>query len=607
MKTCPNENCSRKLEKIIKQRMNIYDENNSSQNDQTNYSHQYALTQPSNDGPKYNHIFHTVSEFDSKTHNNHKYKKKRNLSINDCPGGNSCKNYKQITELQSQVQKLSKTVEELTKVNEYFKFMLLQKERMYQILLAKTSSSSKSKEPPTTPRIPKKVRQSLTKEETACMYGSNNTNNMNINSKHKVNPYEKLMEISTRNQKHNLQNSSGVSFLALSDERLRELISNPSLNHLYQLTLSDEIFINEFKTADNDALISYCDVISSVTKDYQNTLNLIRSIKHFMLGSVELVNSVFLNNTTSVLISNTNRVLDCENTSIYIHDSFTDMLIEHTSATAGSAPSKAMNTKDSNNIVSTVFNTGERIKIDDIATDTRFTKRSSHHSKLKNILCYPLRDNDGDIFGVIEATNKRKGCFDNNDEEILSCYSKQASGILQHIMNIESSLTQINKLKNIITYQIEISNPQYRVIDFVKRTEQLVERVFMSSSSQVLLDVNGKLYDPKKKAYVSELGLVHYVYRKKECHGCSDVKHCQYYNMLTDIYSVDSLVTYPVIEPDNDRVVGIIQTIFNAKLSDKYNLPKHNEMMLFNLIGNCFVSWVSNNSNLINNIFNNYN
>ena len=174
-------------------------------------------------------------------------------------------------------------------------------------------------------------------------------------------------------------------------------------------------------------------------------------------------------------------------------------------------------------------------------------------------------------------------------------------------MNIESSLTQINKLKNIITYQIEISNPQYRVIDFVKRTEQLVERVFMSSSSQVLLDVNGKLYDPKKKAYVSELGLVHYVYRKKECHGCSDVKHCQYYNMLTDIYSVDSLVTYPVIEPDNDRVVGIIQTIFNAKLSDKYNLPKHNEMMLFNLIGNCFVSWVSNNINLINNIFNNYN
>ena len=302
MKTCPNENCSRKLEKIIKQRMNIYDENNSSQNDQTNYSHQYALTQPSNDGPKYNHIFNTVSEFDSKTHNNHKYKKKRNLSINDCPGGNSCKNYKQITELQSQVQKLSKTVEELTKVNEYFKFMLLQKERMYQILLAKTSSSSKSKEPPTTPRIPKKVRQSLTKEETACIYGSNNTNNMNINSKHKVNPYEKLMEISTRNQKHNLQNSSGVSFLALSDERLRELISNPSLNHLYQLTLSDEIFINEFKTADNDALISYCDVISSVTKDYQNTLNLIRSIKHFMLGSVELVNSVFLNNTTNVLI-----------------------------------------------------------------------------------------------------------------------------------------------------------------------------------------------------------------------------------------------------------------------------------------------------------------
>ena len=52
------------------------------------------------------------------------------LFNNECPGGQQCKNYKKISDLELQVQKLTRTIEELTKINEYFKFALARKDKM---------------------------------------------------------------------------------------------------------------------------------------------------------------------------------------------------------------------------------------------------------------------------------------------------------------------------------------------------------------------------------------------------------------------------------------------------------------------------------------------
>ena len=56
---------------------------------------------------------------------------------NECLGGQQCKNYKKISDLELQVQKLTRTIEELTKINEYFKFALARKDKMYQLMLNK--------------------------------------------------------------------------------------------------------------------------------------------------------------------------------------------------------------------------------------------------------------------------------------------------------------------------------------------------------------------------------------------------------------------------------------------------------------------------------------
>ena len=637
----------------------------------------FLLTQNSNDDQE--KVFKTVS-------NQRKSVFNKKFFFNECPGGKSCKNYKTISELELQIQKLLRTIEELKKMNEYFKFALSQKDKMYKLMINEMNSQKRvnnkrnhskgeknhenldenqekanyfeknendeEKKQETLPRPSLKQKRikkrtatvSFSKSQKSRVYqppekrqsegiplynfenehskqfflksniyniDSYNDNNFSYRPFHssnglltnkgpnykiiKNNPYDKLMEMSTRGQKHKLQNSSGVSFLALSDERLAEMSSNESLKNLYQLTLSDEVFINEFQNSSKEELTHYCDLIGTVTKDYQSTIKLIRRIKDFMAASVELVSSVLYEDSTSVLIRNTCRILDCERVSLFIHDRLTDMLVVHS---AQGLQKNQIKIPKNKGIVGAVFMTGEKLKIDDAYQDARFNKEVDKMTnyRTRNIICYPLIDKDGDVFGAIQAINKRKTCFDNNDEEILSIFSLQASAILKNMMNMDANTLQISRLKMIILYSIKISNI-HSLEEFSEETEKIIMDLFFSDSAMILININDTLYNAKTKNFITQknLGIVDYVFTKKECHGCSDLKKCHYYNILVDIPAHESLVTYPVIEKNKETVLGIIQTQYNYKLSNTTEKPKNNEMVIFNMVENCFIDWIKRN------------
>ena len=145
----------------------------------------------------------------------------------------------------------------------------------------------------------------------------------------KKNPYDTIAQLSQRSQKHNLQNSTGISFLALSDTALNEMISNPNIIQLYKITLSDDIFINELQTSDKDTMNRYCDVIGTMCKDFKSAINLISRIKSFLKATVALVGSVENGHSISILIKNTCKILNCDRASLFIHDRITDMLVVH--------------------------------------------------------------------------------------------------------------------------------------------------------------------------------------------------------------------------------------------------------------------------------------
>jgi hypothetical protein len=108
-----------------------YHSGNEYDNNHIGKTHRYTYSKLSLDDNNNNNnckgLFHTVTSLNGG--------KKSKQYINICPGGKMCKNYKYIIDLQYKIQKLMRTVNELTKVNEYFKFSLLQKDRMYKMLL----------------------------------------------------------------------------------------------------------------------------------------------------------------------------------------------------------------------------------------------------------------------------------------------------------------------------------------------------------------------------------------------------------------------------------------------------------------------------------------
>ena len=89
---------------------------------------------------------------------------------NECLGGQQCKNYKKISDLELQVQKLKRTIEELTKINEYFKFALARKDKMYQLMLNEMDNITS---------------QGNMKENRKDIFSSKNLRTLNL-SKHKI-------------------------------------------------------------------------------------------------------------------------------------------------------------------------------------------------------------------------------------------------------------------------------------------------------------------------------------------------------------------------------------------------------------------------------------
>lgn len=578
--------------------------------------------------------------------------------INECPGGNQCKNYQIIKGLEYQIKKLKITISDLTKLNDYFVFTNNQKDGMYRELVKENTSikntillnnlyeypkSMRNKKEnqkeesnsiqevkenndngsiaPTTPSIykfnEKENRSNLSngllkknhlsrsksylKRQSVNNVIENKSkqilvNNLlyseerNTNNFLESNHYEQIIELSNKTNKQKLQNSSGVSFLSLSNKRLEEIANNENLEFINKITQSDELFISKIRTASKEFLINLCDVLNIVIKDYQQIIRLIQRIKSFLNSGIELVRSVLNANSPSVLLTNTCEILDCERASLFIYDSLSDTLVVHSGE--GLRKNQIKVPKDKG-IVGAVFMKKEKLKIDDAYQDPRFNPEVDKQTnfKTRNLLCFPLIDKEGDTFGAIQAINKKKKHFNHDDEELMLILSKQASAILKNMMNMDENCLLISRLKTIVKYNIDIT----QIADppnFTIRTEELLMTLFSSATAKVLfVNENNCLYHYSTKETLSSknLGIINFVLKKKEIHGCTKVKDCHYYNALVDIPASESLVTVPVM--DQDKCIGVFQTILNCDLSESLELPKDNEMSLLNLIGETFVAW----------------
>ncbi len=426
---------------------------------------------------------------------------------------------------------------------------------------------------------------------------NNNIANVNFNIKNEnetINLYENLLEQSQKNKKNKFQQTSGISFLSFSAQKLNEISESDTIKEIINLTSSDELFIKIMRTQSNKYLINLCDILSNFSKDFVQIIKLIMRIKGFLKSDIELVQSILNQDSIKVLLNNTCKILDCDRASLFIYDELSDKLIVQSAE--GLKQNQIRVPKDAG-IVGEVFMTGQKLKIDDAYQDPRFNRDVDKKTgyRTRTILCYPLINQEGEIFGVIQAINKKGKIFNADDEQIMYIFSKQASNILTNIKNMETSSLQISRLKNIFYYNLSLLNVNNDK-KFTRKIEELCDKLFINTNSRMLfLNENGYLvHIPENKIFDNQkLGIIYYVMKNKNVHGCRKVADCKYYNMLYDIPANECLVTIPVFS--EKKCIGVLQTKLNMELSLKTELPKENERIILELICESIVKWYNIN------------
>ena len=581
----------------------------------------------------------SLSNVFSKTCNKHKRNNSFNEKdtnenfekINKCPGLKFCKNNQTIRELEYTIKKLESKIEDLNKMNEYFIFIINQKDKMYSDLikenlkLKKSHSSNnfdiikynqiQNKEEKKniekfdsshsleqngiklTNFLTNKKKQFLKQRSVANIIESKSNLNIKNNlffSEEKYlnnfnNPYSKILNLSNKNN-NKFHSSNGISLLSFPDEKLDEMSENENLNYLIKLTQSDELFITEIRTKANKSLMNLCDIINMMAKDYQQSIRLIKRIKLFINSGVNLVKSILNTDSIKILLDNTCKILDCEKAFLFIYDNLSDQLV-----LLNENGNKSNNIKfpKDKGILGSVFLKKEKFKIDDTNQDIIFFQEMKKKIgfKIKNILCYPILDSFGKVFGIIQAINKTKKHFNCDDEELLLIISKQANAIIESNNNKDMNLIQISRLKLLFKYSIDLYSIN-NLIELTKLTEELLINLFSSSSVRILFkNENNKLVNLLNNQIFnnSNLGIIYHVFNNKQYYGCRKIKECKYYNSLIDIPASECLVTFPIF--NDDECVGIIQTMINCDLNPSNNEPKENEKNIFLLLLDLISIW----------------
>jgi hypothetical protein len=555
-----------------------------------------------------------------------------------CPGSDKCPNIERIKHLQHKIQKLKKTNEQLTNMNTSLLTILSHKDSIYKQLLndnLKMKSHLSFNSPTKGVLIsshskkrklllnPTSSLSSTLNISTHHYHNNNNVNNVVVVPSHRtchsittppkhhhqhqqqqpLTHYDKLsirsrqLKQQQQQQQPSSSSSSNISFLSATPAQLHQMSLNPIITQLNIISQFEETFKSNITAIPNENLFLYCETLQSLTTDYTSLLKLITRVKAFLQSSINLVESVLLSDSTTALINNTCAILNCERTSLFTYDKFTDSLVI---GSAEGVKTPSITVPKDKGIVGYVFTHGEKVKIDDVYKDPRFNKEIDKKTNFitKNMLCYPLKDKNGNTFGAIQSINKRNGHFDIDDLALMDIFSQQASAILQNRVNMHENVTLISKMKVLCKFANEIMGMKSKG-KVTKVSEECLQMLFYSCNNKVMF-VNRKVNvveyyneDDEKETF-NMMGVVGYVCIHKEMHVCTSVKKCQHYNNLVDLNSCDCLITVPIMNEANE-VVAVMQSVFCGNVNEQNGNIANTEIMLIELYVKCILSWYKAN------------
>jgi len=144
-----------------------------------------------------------------------------------------------------------------------------------------------------------------------------------------------------------------------------------------------------------------------------------------------------LDEILNALVEVTTEELGAERGSLFLNDAETNELF---SRVAQGNIQREIRFLNHTGIAGHVFTTGEPVIIADAYADARFNRSIDEQTGFvtRNILCVPIRTVKGEIIGVSQTLNKKRGHFTRNDLALLEALTTQGTLALQSARFLES-------------------------------------------------------------------------------------------------------------------------------------------------------------------------
>ena len=143
-----------------------------------------------------------------------------------------------------------------------------------------------------------------------------------------------------------------------------------------------------------------------------------------------------LDDVLRTLVEMTTAELDAERGTLFLNDPETNELYSRVTQGNIKHEIRLLNTSG---IAGYVFSSGESVLIRDAYSDPRFNRSIDEQTGFvtRNILCTPIRTVKGEIIGVAQTLNKKKGEFTKRDLTVLEAMTTQGTMALQGAVFIE--------------------------------------------------------------------------------------------------------------------------------------------------------------------------
>ena len=270
------------------------------------------------------------------------------------------------------------------------------------------------------------------------------------------------------------------------------------------------------------------------------------------------------------LVELTTWEVDAERGSLFLNDKQTGELYSRVAQGNFQREIRILNTSG---VAGHVFQSSEGLIIHDAYKDGRFNRSVDEQTgfRTRSILCVPVRTVNGEVIGVSQALNKKKGRFTHDDLELLEAMTQQAAVALQSTQFVErmqrtrAQEMEFLDLVSDVTSNLDLDSLLQRVMQEATRmlmadrstlflndekTSELFSRVAMG-------DAIGEIRLP------NHVGIAGHVFSSGETvnipHAYADLRFNPSFDKQTG-YFTRSILCVPVVNQEGKRI-GVTQVL----------------------------------------------